>query len=70
MIRTHDQVCEMVQNLEVPVCLKLADCYLSLAEPKFKEAEEVCTRVLDKNLGLLAAEVDSPDTFGVLDPQK
>lgn len=51
---------DLIKNLEIPVCLKLAKCYMLIEKPQAKKALEYCSRVIDKNLGVVPSS-DEPD---------
>ena len=40
----------MIKNLEIPVRLKLAKCYMKIEQPDPDRAIECCAKVLEKNV--------------------
>lgn len=59
-LQSGQQVVDLIKNLEIPVCLKLAKCYMMIEKPLAKKSLEYCTRVIDKNLGVVTSS-DEPD---------
>lgn len=60
-VESAQQVADLIKTLEIPVCLKLAKCYMVIEQPDAKQCLKYCNRVIDKNVGVVATQLNNID---------
>ena len=51
-LETKEQVSDFIKNLEVPCCMRLAECFQQIAKPDLVASAKYCTQIIEKNLGI------------------